>query len=402
MSTAGRGRPRSRPPQRANNEGSVYYDKSKDRWKVAIGAGDQRRTRSFRDEDEARLALIELRRQHQGLDYPVGTTPTVAELATKWVEKRSTAWAESRQGIVAGEVQARIVGYEPFTRIPADKARGYVEAWLQWLADDGLTWPTIKTYKQHLSTAYLWTMDRDPRITTNPVARAEKPKNVRKSKPKTWLTFDEARRLIAHCCEKYEQWGPFFLTCAMLGLRPGEGAGLRWRHVNLDTGVIHIGEAIKRRGSTPVDIGEVKNRKSRTLTAPAVVLDALRRQREALDLARMVHADTWPAEWDDLVFVCLSNDGPRSKVGHPVHQSTVRSHLTRICREAHIPRLTPYELRHSAASIMLDRSVGVPAATVATMLGTSERMLRDHYGHLMDPVMNDAADAWAEILNPDG
>jgi hypothetical protein len=48
---------------------------------------------------------------------------------------------------------------------------------------------------------------------------------------------------------------------------------------------------------------------------------------------------------------------------------------------------------------MLDK--GVPWQVVAEMLGTSERMLRLYYAHLMDRVIDAGAEVWAEALGRD-
>lgn len=404
-----RGRPRKPAPKRANGEGSVTSHKG--RWRVQVTIGvkangqPNRIDRLFPNEEEAHAELAALRQQY--FDHnATGVIPTVGGIASAWVEAMSGTWAESRVLIVGTEVRNHIVGSPTIGHLPANRLSIVkVEAWLQHLADAGLTWPTIRTYKQHLSSAFRWAMLRNPHVRSNPVALVKsRPKNVAPSKPKTWLTLDEAQRLIAYCQQPHEAWGPFFLTSAMLGLRPGETFAITPRAIDFDAGTVHIGWALKRRGDVAVGIGPTKNSRtdkdeSRTVGAPPIVLDALRRQIETIELARMVHSEEWSDRWGDLVFVATKADWP-SRPGEVVVQSNVRTNLDRICEAAGVRRVTPYELRHSCASILLHRKVH--PATVADMLGTSERMLREHYRHLMDPIINAGAEAWAEILtDPD-
>lgn len=53
-------------------------------------------------------------------------------------------------------------------------------------------------------------------------------------------------------------------------------------------------------------------------------------------------------------------------------------------------RSTPYELRHSCASLLADR--GTPLTDIADLLGTSVRMLERHYRHLLRPSVAAARD----------
>ena len=181
----------------------------------------------------------------------------------------------------------------------------------------------------------------------------------------------------------------------MLGLRPGEAAGLQWKAIAWNAGTVHIGWAIKRAaGGRPVEIGPTKTTDTRTVAAAPDVIDALQRQQARQEMTRLVAGELWPDGWDGLVF--LSTDTERDHLGEPCWSPNLRKQLDRVCRDATVPRLTPYELRHWAASILLDH--GVSITTVADMLGTSERMLRRHYHHLIDPVITAGRDAWALIL----
>lgn len=66
--------------------------------------------------------------------------------------------------------------------------------------------------------------------------------------------------------------------------------------------------------------------------------------------------------------------------GEPVQE--LKRGLIRACELAGIERVTPYSLRHTAAAWLVSK--GVPTRQVADYLGTSEKMIEDHYGHL-DP-----------------
>jgi integrase len=406
------GRPRKQAPKRANGEGSVVLDPRTGRWRMRLTIGVKANGRPnmidrlYRTEGEAHEALAEFRRQFFERDAS-GIVPTVGGVAQAWVKSESGAWEVSRQRIVTDEVDRHIARDPLIGHLPADRLTMLkVKDWMQGLADAGLSWPTIRTYRQHLATAYGWAA-RVPgtRVKANPVILVGskwRPLGVRLAKEKTWLTLDEARSFVAYCRQPAEPWGPFFLACAMLGMRPGEAFALNPMAIDFDASTVHIGAGLKRDGDRAHHVGLTKNSrtgepKSRTVDASVVVLEALRRQIDTVELARSVYADEWSDRWPNLIFVTTKHDRG-SRPGEIVAQSNVRTNLTRVCQEAGIRRITPYELRHSCASILL-HTRKLPPAVVADMLGTSELMLRRHYAHLMDPVIRGGAAVWDEILD---
>ena len=61
--------------------------------------------------------------------------------------------------------------------------------------------------------------------------------------------------------------------------------------------------------------------------------------------------------------------------------------LARLCKKAGIERVTPYELRHSAASLLSD--AGVPIEVLADLLGhSSTQMLEQVYRHRVRKVVD--------------
>jgi integrase len=109
-----------------------------------------------------------------------------------------------------------------------------------------------------------------------------------------------------------------------------------------------------------------------------VVVDALRRRRKLQEEERAAAGSRWAREWDaaDLVF--------RTANGRPVDASNLRRYFRQACNAAKIGRWTPYEIRHSAASLM--SAAGVPLELVADVLGhTGTRMAALVYRHALAP-----------------
>jgi integrase len=99
------------------------------------------------------------------------------------------------------------------------------------------------------------------------------------------------------------------------------------------------------------------------------------------DLARHVAGRSG----DDLVFVGMRG----ATLRYPVFQ---RGALNQACEQIGIPRLTPHELRHTAASLAI--ASGADIKVVQQMLGhKSATMTLDQYGHLFGDRLDVVADA---------
>ena len=150
----------------------------------------------------------------------------------------------------------------------------------------------------------------------------------------------------------------FILIMCNTGMRTGEAKTLRWRDVK---------PAKDREGREIVVLFVQGKGKSRNLVAPKSVLDYLERIR-ALSKA------TQP---DDRVFTTITG-----KPAKTIYKNMIESVLVEAgVRDGHngIPRST-YCFRHTYATFRL--SEGVDVYFLAEQMGTSVKMIEDHYGHV--------------------
>jgi integrase len=121
--------------------------------------------------------------------------------------------------------------------------------------------------------------------------------------------------------------------------------------------------------------------------------EALRRRRVAQAAERLVTGPAWTRDerWAGLVFTS------RGRLADaPVEHASI---VAAACRRAGVPALTPYELRHTAASLLVD--AGASACAVADQLGhTTTRMLDAHYHHRVAEVVDTAAAAEVARATP--
>jgi integrase len=185
------------------------------------------------------------------------------------------------------------------------------------------------------------------------------------------LTPDEARALFAAC--ENEHLGPMIRLGLLVGMRPGELAGLRWSDIDFSRRILTVGHAIQMRGSRGYHVDVLKTSAShRTIGLPAAAISELLEQQRRTT----VTADDIGPRSHDLVFP--------SRRGTVVEPSNVRRELARICATAGVPKITPNELRHTCATLLNDD--GVPLELIADMLGhTTTAMLQRHYRHRIRP-----------------
>ena len=211
------------------------------------------------------------------------------------------------------------------------------------------------------------------------------------------FTWDEVEAVAA----ELGRYGPMCRFAAATGLRPEELLPLTWGDVDRRAAVVHVRKVYVRgrlsyEGKTP---GSVPRRVPLSARALAAI-------------------DELPVSLDTSVLVFSSPTGGtidlhnwRAREWHPAVQAVGLAlcecgHLSRShengcqekrCRCEKFKRAkgsrTPYALRHSFATDAIHALV--PSFIIARIMGTSEQMLRKHYGHLLP----DTDDLVRERLN---
>ena len=352
--------------RRTKGEGSVYEDRTRGRWvaEVYLGSGaDGRRVRRkayAKTEAEAKTALRRLLAEaEQGRPGEKGET--VAEYLERWVAEVLPA---RRVG------QGTIDDYAWAVRkhlVPLLGKRRRVA--------QGLGRNSVRIVRTVLGVALAHAEQRG--LVEKNVARlAIIPATAKaKVRPRRSLDPDEVpafvRAVGGHRLEA------MWLCGLALGPRPGELAGLAWAGVDLERGVLSITESrIYEHGE--MRLGAPKTQKSaRTLKMPGPLTESFRRRRAAWEAEREGAGGRWVE--NDLVF-CTRN-------GTPLDPANLRATLSRLLERAGLGRLVPYELRHSATSLLSDAKV--PIEELADMLGhTTTRMVEDVYRHRVRKVID--------------
>lgn len=255
-----------------------------------------------------------------------------------------------------------------------------VEAMLDRLQTKGLAKASLWKVRSKLG-QILDTARRRKHVTENVARDAELPANAAPAVKRNALQPEDARKLLVAL--QGTRNGLMYGLSLLLGLRPGEAAGLFWEDVDLDAEppTVNVTRGVQLdRGMASIS-DELKTSESkRTIELPVNVVQWFRSHRLDQRKERLA-AHRWLD--DRLVFA--------SPNGHIIDPANARKLLAAVCEDAGVPDTRPNELRHSCASLLADE--GVPNEAIADLLGhTTTRMVDSTYRHRLRPVVSVAAD----------
>ena len=181
-----------------------------------------------------------------------------------------------------------------------------------------------------------------------------------------------------------------YIITAAFGLRLGEGLGLRWQDVDLDTGTLRIRQTVQRVDGHLIYRTPKTEKSRRTLSLPTVCVAALRRHRDRQTF-EAAHAKHWKDE--GLVFT--------NAHGGPLEPSNVLKRFKATLAAADLPEQRFHDLRHYAATFLIAQ--GVPMRVVMDILGHSQMATTaDLYAHVMPAAHRDVADLLDRALGGGG
>ena len=285
---------------------------------------------------------------------------TVATWADEWLESKLDLAPKTHdryEGIIRAHIRPKWGKLQL-----SDITHGEVQRWLSRLQ---VAPATVKKVHRVLSMILAYAV-KDGRLAVNPAAGVSLPR-VRQAE-KRYLTHQQVAELAEAVGPTYRLVVQFL---AYTGLRWGEMAALRVGRLDFLRRRALVAESV-----TPVNgvliLGPTKGHERREVPLPRFLL---------ADLALHVAGKSA----DDLVFTGLRGNALRSQIFQ-------RATLNQACERTGIARLTPHELRHTAASLAI--ASGADIKVVQQMLGhKSAVMTLDQYGHLFGDRLDVVADA---------
>ncbi len=217
------------------------------------------------------------------------------------------------------------------------------------------------------------------------VVRLVRPPRVPRGEMST-LTGEQVRAMI-HAAAS-DRLGALYVAAVASGARLGELLALRWSDVDVARGTIRIVRTVTRteRGYA---IGETKTASSRrSIPMGRAAMDSLRTHRIAQAEERLGNG-LGKASDDDLVFA--------DELGRPVDGTHMSHALHALLIRAGLPRVRFHDLRHTAATLLLE--AGLHPRVVAERLGHSTpSLVMNTYGHVTERMQIEATATLDRVL----
>lgn len=207
-------------------------------------------------------------------------------------------------------------------------------------------------------------------ISVNPAQAVKPPRKPRNDiQP---LNAAEARALLESAAT--DPLLALYVTALHTGMRLGELLGVTWDAIDWSRGIIEVRGTLHRTGPSQYELAPTKTAGSRRAVPISPTLAEALRQHRARELERLMALGYGR---DDMGYVFTD------RWGHPIYWGHVTDRLLRpLCRAAGIREIRFHDLRHTAATLMLQR--GVPLHIVAQILGhTNPTTTLSVYAHVL-------------------
>lgn len=308
---------------------------------------------------------------------------TLADYLARWLAthqaRDTTLYAYERS--CRGDINPYI-GHIPLAELSAADIR----RWHQQLLDAGWKPASVRIAHTLLSQA----MNHAVRIgdlSRNPCHGARPPR-VEEHVPTVW---NDAQIQAFLAVADEDRLGLLYRVMLVSQMRPGEALCMQWSDIDWRRGTVTINRTRSRDRHGRYVIGrETKTRSSnRTLPLTSDIMERLRRHQAEQKRVRELVADAWHD--NDLVF-CRDD-------GNLLANTVITDRLNKLASMAGVPRLTPHELRHSGATLLLE--MGEPLTVISRRLGhKSIATTADIYLRVSEQMQRDVSDRLDAMLRP--
>lgn len=351
-----------------------YATQSGRRYRVRYRTPDNRQTdrRGFRTKREALdfLNTVEVSKLKGEFIDVSRARATIADLGPIWLAGKVDIKVSTRAALDSSwkiHVEPRWARW----KVSAIE-QAHVREWVADMVKGGSSPTTVKRALGILS-GVLDEAVTDRRILANPCRGVKTPRKMHREK--VFLTHEQLHKLAGAAGEHRT----FVLLLGYSGLRWGEATALRVRDLNLMKARISVRENAVEVGST-IHVGTPKTHECRSIVLPEFLMPSLRKH----SAGKLPEALLFPGA-----------DGTHMRRTRT--DANGNGWFAQAVRKAGIPRVTPHELRHTAASLAI--SAGANVKAVQAMLGhKSAAMTLDVYSGLFP----DDLEAVAKALHSAG
>ncbi len=381
--------------KRGNGEGSVSR-RADGSWLAQLTLPDGRRvSRYAKTQADALRKLAALRRDRdEGMPVVSSERRTVGEYLESWLEMKAPGVRRDVRATYGFYVSSYIVpsiGRVRLSRLTAEHVQ-------RMIADLSAPSRALAPATVHKAFSVLRSaLNQAVRlglVPRNVALLVERPR-VGRREMRCWNP-EEALRFLDVARREQPRLFALYVVALTTGMREGELLALRWRDVSLDeaslSGAVRVQNTLHWREDGRMALEEVKTPMSRRhVQLSSYAVRVLLQHRAAQDEERRRLGVIWRDH--ELVFC--------NRIGGALRVSILRRRsFLRLVELGGVPRIRFYDLRHTAATLLL--IAGVHPKIVSEMLGhSSVAITLSIYSHVLPMIQGEAAAAMDRLLGPD-
>jgi integrase len=370
--------------KRGNYEGSVYKRKNSS-WRAQISLQGQRISKTFKTKSEA---LTWLRNMQDEVDNGLlfeNTKLTLEQFMKDWLVSieqnlRYNSFFQYRQ--ITNQYIIPHLGKQKLRDLKSE----HIQKMYNDMVQQGRGNRTIQLTHSILHRA-LEQACKQGSVFRNPDDATIPPKP--RQKEMQFLDEEQVQRFLITAQAMNDRFYALYYLAIASGMRLGEILALQWDDLDLERGTLKVQRQLTKckngfRFTVPKTKAGI-----RQIDLGNSTVDVLKAHLRMQQAEKVIAGDSW--EDYNLVFP--------SMVGTPMNRSNLHKKYKSILKNSGLPLIRFHDLRHTAASLMLNN--GIPVIIVSKRLGHAQPSITlDVYGHLIPSKQQEVAILMDELLTP--
>jgi integrase len=368
---------------RGRNEGSIYQRKN-GRWRAQVTLDGRRVSHDAKTRSESHQWLKNtLRQVDEGMTF-ASTKLCFGDFSIQWLKSKrfnlkQNTWSQYNH----------LLKNFVLPNIGNINIRELKSSQIQSLIDGMLTkgigiWTVLKTH--NIMHSVLSHAVGTGLIQHNPASHTILPKEPN-SEMKILDESQVSHLLITAYGDRLEA---LYYLAVGTGMRQSEILGLKWTDLDWVNQSLRVERQLIRPEGAEVQFAPPKTKfGKRTLSIGDKSIEVLHNHYERQHEERVAKGRRWIE--NGLIFT--------TGLGTPIHARNLIRYFKKLLKEAGLPEIRFHDLRHTAASIMLNH--GIPVIVVSRRLGHARPSITlDVYAHLIPRMDEDAAQKMDELVTP--
>jgi integrase len=374
--------------RRGHNEGSIYFQLEKNSWRAMVTVDGHRLSHSAKTRQECQAWLKEMSKKvDNGLTYKA-TKITVNEYLEDWLISTKNNLRFTSHNQYKMTIHVHVLPYLGKVLL-TDLRVDLIQKFYNKKIESGTGIPTISMINNILHRAFKQAVVLRI-INYNPTDGVIIPRSTQNKEMKF---LDESQSNYLLSIVKGTRFDALYQLELSTGLRESELLGLRWSDIDWRNKTISISrQLVHDPRLQPELFGPLKTSSAyRTIYLGDQTIEKLHEHFNAQGEERRIAEKKNKWTDFDLIFPSL--------VGTPMRQVNLYNNFKRILRSSGLPDIRFHDLRHTAATLMLNHNI--PVIVVSKRLGHARVTITlNVYAHLIPESQKNVGQLMDDLISP--